>query len=193
MKDFQSFVNEAKKKWYSGNKDYEDSERRSSRDYGYEGDFIAPGEGDDDYIPDDDPDYDPDDDPDAFDPDDDPEAYGGGGYYGGGYGLDPVRALLDQIAKEKIDFKAGDNVVYLGNTGNRRNQKATVVRLRDDGKIVVRFEDKKLIAVRRDRLMPEGYEPPKPPPIPERKPLDDLKPGQKWWEKNKKSDADEKI
>lgn len=170
IKDFELFLKEAKKekkKWYSDTSDYEQATHRNTG-YGTIGDYY------DDF------------DPEAFDDefDDAPydDDYDDEDGYDGGYG----GYIQPQYPKD-YEYKIGEAIEYLGNTGGRKGQKAKVHRFRDDNKIVVKFEDGKLIAISRNRMRPEGWIPPELPPPPTRK-EEPLKPGQKWWEKNKKDD-----
>ena len=150
MKDFKSFKEAAK--WYSHADDI-DKDKGGKKGSYMEDDYDqstgtyanhAPGYyGDDDRDPDDD-DYDGDGDYDDY-------SGGGGGYYGGDDYEPPFqdpRYRLDP----KAEFTVGDDIVYVGNTGGKRYQEGKIRRVRDDGKYVVKFADKKLIAISKHQL-----------------------------------------
>jgi len=133
--------------------------------------------------------------------DDDYGDYPYGGYPGGAYG-----GYRDQFDYRNAKYAKGDAVIYVGNTGKRKNQNATVHRIREDGKIVLRFEDRKLIAVSLPYIRPEDWkkqmEEQKKKREEERKKREaeeerlrkeapPLKPGQKWWEVNKKDEKED--
>jgi len=127
MINYADFLNEAKKdepkKWFGRNADVD-------RLY----DPIVSFEHDDDYVEDDD-DHDEDD----YYGDEDYGDYGGDDYYGGGY---EERFDYRKVGfKPTQEFNKGDVVIYKGESG-RRGQKGVVSKIRDDGKIVIRFEDK---------------------------------------------------
>lgn len=116
-----------------------------------------------------------------FDPDEFENEFTGGGGYGGGCGYGAYKPYVPKI---------GDEVTYLGNTLKKNNKTGKVHKLRDDGKVVIRFdEDRKLLAVSRQRLKltkdPVQEEPP--PPVDEPLPA-----GKNWWEKFKKDEPKEK-
>lgn len=54
---------------------------------------------------------------------------------------------------DKQEYEVGDVVIYLGNTRNKTNQEGRVEKLREDGKIIVRFDDDILIAIRKEHLV----------------------------------------
>ena len=95
------------------------------------------------------------------DDDDDDDFFGDsgkfphGGHYNSYSERDKEKYLKDRIYKIKKDqeYVIGDIVIYLGNTKNMNNQEGVVERLREDGKVIVRFKDMKLIAISRDRLV----------------------------------------
>lgn len=184
MESYSEFINEAAKKkggedWYSGTDDMDNITRRNAYDGHYDDD-----DGYGDY--DDDPGYDD---------------YGYDEDYigGGGDNWEDQEAERELGFKFTTDFKVGDRVIYKGRT-NRTDQVGTVEKFRDDDKITVRFDtDKKLFAASRKyiRLAPEEEEfnrlkeakkkelEEKRKSRPEVK--DDVKDGDKWWERNKKS------
>jgi hypothetical protein len=178
MKDFERF-NEAKKekkekKWYGiGGLQAQEEARKKANPYHYNYD-------DDDDIGH--YDYDPGDfdaDPD-FDPEEFENEFSGGGYGGGGYG--------GYYGYQKpYDPKVGDEITYLGNTGKRRNQTGKVHKIRDDGKVVIRFDDdRKLLAASKNRIKLTNPPVEEEPPAPVEEPLPA---GKNWWEKFKKDEA----
>jgi hypothetical protein len=101
--------------------------------------------------------YDDDHDP-SYDPDlgDDFDGYRGGGDEDDDWEDDERELDLDMEFDRKEDPKTpfidGEEVVYLGNTGNRKYKSGKIRRTRDDGKIVVKFEDNKLVAISKPHL-----------------------------------------
>jgi hypothetical protein len=63
-----------------------------------------------------------------------------------------MNEFLNKIHRNHV-FEIGENVIYLGNTQNKKNQEGVVERIREDGKVVVRFKDQKLIAISSDHLV----------------------------------------
>ncbi len=134
-KNYKSFVEAAK--WYSSPEELDAEERRNSFSGYHDYDGGEPGDGDGgDY-------YDDDGDPDEYgrEPDEDIEERE----------LD-LDMDFDRDEDPKTPINVGEEVVYLGNTGGRRYQLGMVHKLREDGKIVVRFDDKKLVAVSKPHL-----------------------------------------
>lgn len=68
---------------------------------------------------------------------------------------DKEKFIKDNLYKPnpKQEYVIGDIVIYLGNTQDKRDEEGVVERLREDGKVVVRFDDNKLIAIRKERLV----------------------------------------
>lgn len=152
MKNFKSFKESAK--WYSNADDMEREKKKGSY-------FES------DYDPDTDtytsPNFDPGDDDDSdsneyhFDDDDYDDDYDDGDYDDGDYGdYGPYGYGKEEDIRYKLDPKAeynvGDEIVYVGNTKGKNRQEGVIRRIRDDKKYVVRFEDKKLIAISKQYL-----------------------------------------
>jgi len=140
-KNYKSFVEAAK--WYSSPEELDAEERRNSFS-GYH-DYDEGGDGGD-----------------YYDDDGDPDEYGKIQEFQIQSGREPDEDMEERELDLDMDFdrdedpktpiNVGEEVVYLGNTGGRRYQLGSVHKLREDGKIVVRFDDKKLVAVSKPHL-----------------------------------------
>jgi hypothetical protein len=175
-KSYKDFLNEASK-WYSSHNEFEEEEIRNS--YNSYEEYR-------DYDNDMGADY------------DEPEEYN---YYVN----DDEEFHYNEVGyiPNKI-FNKDDVIIYDGNTGGRRGQKGKVHRIREDGKVVMRFDiDDKLIAVNKDRVFHEvdnieikkleqEWKIKKDKEREERLAnqkqniIEPHDPNEKWWEKNKK-------
>jgi hypothetical protein len=78
--------------------------------------------------------------------------------------------LLDRLSKgEKLDeqkpisktdiFKEGDRVTYLGNTTGYNGKKAKFIRMKEEGKCSIQFDDGKKLIINMKNIMPSKIDP----------------------------------
>lgn len=130
-KNYKSFVEAAK--WYSSPEELDAEERRNSFS-GYH-DYDEGGDGGD-----------------YYDDDGDPDEYGRN-EEDRDFDEETDLALEYRMDEDpKAEYMPGEEIVYIGNTGGRSHQDATIHRIREDGKYVLRFGDRKLVAVSKPHM-----------------------------------------